>query len=1078
MRFVAVRKGTGTAGPVFINPAAYSPPVAANAVSQPNQGSQVTQTVYGFLDFTTTIGNTVMVFSPQTAAAAAAAAASDGGKDKVSGATVKTVIETKPVASEPSVVIKPSKTEKKASEPSKKVSSVVQVQPVNPPVRQSSKVEIKSSGLSTKVNVIEGISSVVNVAPPIISSKVEVVEAAPSKQPKLNIISKVEIITGVTKPTQVPAVSSHVAVHQPIFSSKIEVHSDEEPAVIIGNNIAEAEYDFLSRQPSEVVEETYKVINLKPSSKLHLKPRPSAHQTKNKANAATKRGDSLHPTGLVTKLGGTVVKDGTTTVHETSVIGTYISGKYAQVLQSTSHIYNNQHKGKINPSPTLRILKTAAPHLGKHNKHRHLDPTPAASVNEETVSAEISQNTIKSTRKPSGSSGSLKRFKNRQPEPVQEKEKEPEVHTTKKSSRNRQTQSTRSNKHHTQQKQQKVQQQQPQQPSPKYGRNKSHISTVSVSSEQASATATFGSSSGKRYNSRRNKQQRVSSSSSSSSAVVAPETGGFTRRGFKPKVQASAVDSSPSGSSSLYKFKLNRSPGRWQYKTTARPRITIRKQNDEENETGGTTPNSLQDVSPALNDVVTPQARSDDVDSLVGSESIASIIDDESSTENKLDTPFPLETIKVEISTPPDFKDIYYEIATIKSPYTFQVGSVKNTRYITVTSTFEKILEQTESAIAATASEPLTENILATASNYDKDNNFLDSSVATLPPIYLASDMETPPLETMIEKFSTTQTMLKTHILPVIRGGNDTTSYTLVQTYLISRLVTATKTLPPMEAYHFNPSKTLNEFNSHLDEAGSELHLELDFGDQNEHDDGNHGKRVFPADLDLANIGSDFDLSDVDKSRIPESLLRLKKANAPATPKPLINDVLASPGLSPEQLQQLAYLRLLNPAAAAQGQVITASKPVVKLETLYETHVIPVINGANTILSTLSKIVGTVTKTDYEFVTSTLPGIPGLPGLQGLPLPPVPVNPLFPQQQPQYAVTSSPIVQTAIVTKTESKILKLTFGAKTAYTTIFSTKVVPTLLTTYMTTSVPVQQTAAFPGYYPGPYPSFPFVGK
>lgn len=28
---------------------------------------QLTQTVYGFLDFTTTIGNTVMVFSPQSA---------------------------------------------------------------------------------------------------------------------------------------------------------------------------------------------------------------------------------------------------------------------------------------------------------------------------------------------------------------------------------------------------------------------------------------------------------------------------------------------------------------------------------------------------------------------------------------------------------------------------------------------------------------------------------------------------------------------------------------------------------------------------------------------------------------------------------------------------------------------------------------------------------------------------------------------------------------------------------------------------------------------------------------------------
>lgn len=127
-----------------------------------------------------------------------------------------------------------------------------------------------------------------------------------------------------------------------------------------------------------------------------------------------------------------------------------------------------------------------------------------------------------------------------------------------------------------------------------------------------------------------------------------------------------------------------RSPGRWQYKTTSKPRVTIRKQNGDEmlntnnNETLGATSPSFstsQDISQGLvNEVVTPQARSDDVDSLEGSESIASIIDDESSSENKVDTPaFPIETIKVEISTPPDFTDVYYEIATIKSPYTFQV---------------------------------------------------------------------------------------------------------------------------------------------------------------------------------------------------------------------------------------------------------------------------------------------------------------------------------------------------------------------------------------------------------------------
>lgn len=297
-------------------------------------------------------------------------------------------------------------------------------------------------------------------------------------------------------------------------------------------------------------------------------------------------------------------------------------------------------------------------------------------------------------------------------------------------------------------------------------------------------------------------------------------------------------------------------------------------------------------------------------------------------------------------------------------------------------------------------------------------------------------------------------------------------------------MVTATKTLPPMDAYNFIPSKTLKEFNSHLDEAGSELHLELEFGDQNDHDEGL--KRVAFQDLDLANIGSDFDFSDVDKSKL-EGHLRLKKAHAP--PKPMANE-LVPPGLNPDQLQQLALLRLLNPAAA-QGQVITTSRPVLKVETVYETHVLPVTQGQNTILSTISKIKGTFTKTDYEFGTSTiapalpippivpqipqLPQIPQIPQIQQIPQ----LNPFLPQAQPQFAVTSSPITQNTVITQTNSKILKLTFGAKTAYTTVFSTTVVPTVLTSYMTASVPVAPTAAaFPGYYPPPFPAgYPYVG-
>ena len=97
-----------------------------------------------------------------------------------------------------------------------------------------------------------------------------------------------------------------------------------------------------------------------------MKPRPSS------------RRDKENPTGLVTKLGGTIVKDGLTTVHETNVIGTYINGKYAQVLQSSSRIVNppaaaNNVEGnsgnKIRPSGTQRILKTLGPQ--QHGKFKN-----------------------------------------------------------------------------------------------------------------------------------------------------------------------------------------------------------------------------------------------------------------------------------------------------------------------------------------------------------------------------------------------------------------------------------------------------------------------------------------------------------------------------------------------------------------------------------------------------------------------------------------------------------------------------------------------------------------------------------
>lgn len=160
------------------------------------------------------------------------------------------------------------------------------------------------------------------------------------------------------------------------------------------------------------------------------------------------------------------------------------------------------------------------------------------------------------------------------------------------------------------------------------------------------------------YVSRRNKNPRV---------TPAPSTveSSPSRRTYKPKINPSPSDDSSSTSTTLFKFKLNRTPGRWQYKATPKPRVTIRKQNDV---------NNVGDIIKGENDVINPDVDLDGSGSIRGD--ILNDAETSGGTENGLERqirPLKIETIKVEISTPNDFSDTYYEIATIKSPYTFQV---------------------------------------------------------------------------------------------------------------------------------------------------------------------------------------------------------------------------------------------------------------------------------------------------------------------------------------------------------------------------------------------------------------------
>lgn len=209
------------------------------------------------------------------------------------------------------------------------------------------------------------------------------------------------------------------------------------------------------------------------------------------------------------------------------------------------------------------------------------------------------------------------------------------------------------------------------------------VATVSVFSEPAVTPS---------YSNRRNKTPRHGFKSQIQQSPVQPQPpnneNGYSRR-FKPKIQPSAVDGSEQQTSSLYKFKLNRQPGRWQYKTSPKPRVTIRKQNgkiDDSEKQPTSTPSyemgtplsqdqqELQLGNPVVGAAPVADSRSDDVDLDSSSSVNGDVLNDEDTIYNVIENKkLPVETLKVEISTPADFKDTYYEIATIKSPYTFQV---------------------------------------------------------------------------------------------------------------------------------------------------------------------------------------------------------------------------------------------------------------------------------------------------------------------------------------------------------------------------------------------------------------------
>lgn len=455
---------------------------------------------------------------------------------------------------------------------------------------------------------------------PVISSKVVVLAGSKVVE---NIVTKVEIIEGTTPE---PSKVIEKAIH-----SKVEVISGEPLEEVAVNHLQPTpEYDFLSRQPSEVVDETFKVIDLKPSVSRHVAVQKS-------------RG----PDGKLRAFNSVA--------------------NFNLEEEPTTNKAPKKVAVKVSPSSSgIRILKTAAPKPATRSPN--VEPTPATSgLDDESfeslVGSQPGSILVRQSRRPAIGGGFSK---NKYTPTPKTKSKEFEDYLTTDEEQNEFTSA----------------QNEPTTPSyrkgskfstkgttttqrvPSFKQNRFNRPTTAepeIETTESSAAPRRFQPSAKRYD------------SNNSAAVVTPANRRTFKKHFQQQEQSPQSSPQPIPTSPLtFKSKLVRPTGRWEYKTSPKPRVTIRRIDDNRHrEENATTP-----LTPHFPDV---QVDSGD-QALAGSGLLPALQhdDDNDVLIQDVNPSASAETIRVEISTPAEFKDIYYEIATIKSPYSFQVKYLIN----------------------------------------------------------------------------------------------------------------------------------------------------------------------------------------------------------------------------------------------------------------------------------------------------------------------------------------------------------------------------------------------------------------
>ena len=608
------------------------------------------------------------------------------------------------------------------------------------------------------------------------------------------------------------------------------------------------------KKVTDVTSQSHKQVEKKKASSKPTSQVAVASQvvSPNSKNVAVKSG--LPPTGLVTTFGGTTTNGLATTIHETSVIGTYINGKYAQILLSTSRIYQPSTKVNLNtvkpliqkPSPVISE-KTKAPSFedifAQQNERNarlkddliYKDDPYADEMTEEDLQRSGSE-LRPSFHRPAGN-GFRRKFK----------------------------------------------------------KQKKNLLPMTTFRRKFAGSSAIN---GQRNNNKQNKRPLNNRRKNSESA------------------------------SNRVKLVTNRK------QKVDRPNIE-----------------KVQDTFAIETTPTLPVVKNENEETLGSHKS--KVID---GTNEK-----------------------WVEVATIRAMHEFRVGAKKNTRFVTFTKTFTHNHEPTVSPVSQKVQSydenlfgdeelsptPLFENILETATN-----------IKTLHPINIGEANINAVLRTTTESFIKTETLFKTSVLPILSGGKRQMKF-LTQTYMITKMVTAIKTIPPKEAFDFIPENSLNEYNGQLLAEGTENEHSLLPGER-EYSENDAERDSVIADV----AGEKFDIDALDAKLDP-------KGNALQSGKVSLPGALpaqATPALTPAAIQQqLAYLQMMNPFALggvnplAPRVTVTSSPVTITTDvTTTTTRVLRVIFNARPIFTTLSTT-EVVRTTITTYSTATVTASPQIP---------------------------------------------------------------------------------------------------